>query len=318
MSKLTQWTVYSLLVLTVFALGSCRDRKPKDKYTDTATAGFVSISADESFRNIVQQEVDVFESIYTMAGINPIYTNEVDAINLLLKDSVRLAISTRTLTDAERQNLESRKFFPRDIKIATDAIALIVNKRNPDSLISLSDLGRILTGEMTQWKQLNPKSSLGAFQLVFDNQNSSTVRYALDSLCHGKPLSENVYAQQDNTGVIDFVSKSPDAIGVIGVSWVGSQSDSTNLSFSERVTVMAVSREPEATPDNSYKPYQAYIALGQYPLVRDVYAILNDPRSGLSSGFATFLASDRGQRIILRAGLIPATQNVRIVNVREN
>ena len=52
--------------------------------------------------------------------------------------------------------------------------------------------------------------------------------------------------------------------------------------------------------------------------MRDVYVILTDPRSGLASGFSTFLASDRGQRIILRAGLMPATQNVRIVNVRDN
>ena len=81
---------------------------------------------------------------------------------------------------------------------------------------------------------------------------------------------------------------------------------------------MAVSREEKTTEQNSYKPFQAYMALGDYPLMRDVYVILTDPRSGLASGFSTFLASDRGQRIILRAGLMPATQNVRIVNVRDN
>ena len=84
------------------------------------------------------------------------------------------------------------------------------------------------------------------------------------------------------------------------------------------VTVMSVSRETKATRENSYKPFQAYIALGQYPLVRNMYVLLTDPRSGLASGFATFMASDRGQRIILRSGIVPATQNVRIVNVREN
>ena len=65
---------------------------------------------------------------------------------------------------------------------------------------------------------------------------------------------------------------------MIGVSWVGSESDSTNLSFSDRVTVMAVSREEKATEQNSYKPFQAYMALGDYPLMRDVYVILTDPR----------------------------------------
>ena len=195
---------------------------------------------------------------------------------------------------------------------------MIVNRQNPDSIISLKDLSRILTGEVTEWSELYPGSKLGKLQLVFDNPNSGTVRYAIDSICRGRPLAGSLHAQKSNAEVIDFVSQSPSAIGVIGVSWVGSESDSTNLSFSDRVTVMAVSREEKATEQNSYKPFQAYMALGDYPLMRDVYVILTDPRSGLASGFSTFLASDRGQRIILRAGLMPATQNVRIVNVRDN
>lgn len=81
---------------------------------------------------------------------------------------------------------------------------------------------------------------------------------------------------------------------------------------------MAVSREDIATIENSYKPYQAYIALNNYPLCRNIYAILNDPRNGLASGFASFLTSDRGQKIILKTGIVPATQPVRIVNINKN
>lgn len=138
-----------------------------------------------------------------------------------------------------------------------------------------------------------------------------------DSICRGDSLKGNLSALKTNAAVIDYVEKTPNAIGVIGVSWVGDKSDSTQLSFSDRVTVMSVSKDEVATAQNSYKPYQAYIALGQYPLVREIYAVLTDPRSGLASGFATFLASDRGQRIILRSGVVPATQNVRIVNVKD-
>ena len=43
---------------------------------------------------------------------------------------------------------------------------------------------------------------------------------------------------------------------------------------------MAVSAEDVATPGNSYKPYQAYLYYGNYPLARPIYAILNDPRNG--------------------------------------
>ena len=307
-----------MAIAAAWIFTSCWGNKAKDKHTDTATSGVIQISTDESFRDIVQQEIDVFESIYVQAGIMPIYASEVDAINLLLKDSVRLAVASRQLTEAEKEGLAQKKLFPKEIKIATDGIALIVNKQNADSMISIPDLREILTGRITRWNQLNPGSKLGDLQLVFDNQNSSTVRFAIDSICRGDSLAGNLSAQHDNAAVIDYVSKTPGAIGVIGVTWVGNKSDSTRMTFSELVTVMSVSRETKATRENSYKPFQAYIALGQYPLVRNMYVLLTDPRSGLASGFATFMASDRGQRIILRSGIVPATQNVRIVNVREN
>lgn len=304
-------------IVLLAALSACRS-KSKEEPTDTYSSGVIAIAADESFEPIVQEEIDVFESLYPLAGIVPRYTTEVEAVNLLLKDSVRLAIATRTLTEEEMNSFHSRKFYPREIKLATDALALIVNRANPDSLLSVRDFRRILTGEAKNWTQVNPRSSLKDIQVVFDNKNSSTVRFALDSVCGGKPLAtENVKALKTNQQVIDFVAKNPAAIGVIGVNWLGNRSDTTNLSFKEEIRVVAVSAEDMATPENSYKPYQAYLYYGNYPLARPIYALLNDPRNGLPWGFTSFMISDKGQRIILKSGLVPATQPVRIVHVKD-
>lgn len=293
-------------------------RKPKDGLTDTYTSGVIAIAADESFQPIVQEEIDVFEGIYPLAGIVPRYTTEVDAINLLLKDSVRLAIATRMLTEEEMTSFHSRKFYPREIKLATDGLALIVNRQNPDSLISVRDIRRILTGEVKTWKEIYAGSRLKDIRVVFDNRNSSTVRFATDSICGGKPLSTTeVKALRTNRQVIDYVAQTPGAIGIIGVNWLGNRSDTTHLSFRDEIRVMSVSAEDVATPGNSYKPYQAYLYYGNYPLARSIYILLNDPRNSLPWGFASFLTSDRGQRIILKSGLVPATQPVRIVDIKD-
>ncbi len=308
------WLIGIVLLL---ALSACRS-KSKEGQTDTYSSGVIAIAADASFEPIIQEEIDVFESLYPLAGIVPRYTTEVEAINLLLKDSVRLAVATRTLTEEEMNSFHSRKFYPREIKLATDALALIVNRANPDSLLSVRDFRRILTGEAKTWKQVNSNSGLKDIQVVFDNKNSSTVRFAMDSVCGGKPLAtENVSALKTNQQVIDFVAKNPAAIGVIGVNWLGNRSDTTNLSFKEEIRVMAVSAGDVATPENSYKPYQAYLYYGNYPLARPIYAILNDPRNGLPWGFTSFMTSDKGQRIVLKSGLVPATQPVRIVHVKD-
>ena len=305
-----------LIVMLVLA-SACR-QKPKDGLTDTYTSGVIAIAADESFRPIVQEEIDVFEGLFPLAGIVPRYVTEVEAVNLLLKDSLRLAITSRRLTPEEMNSFNSRKFFPQEIKIATDGLALITNRSNPDTLISVKDFRRILTGDAGRWKDIYPLSRLGDIRLVFDNKNSSTVRFAMDSICGGKELAEgNVSALKTNQQVIDYVANNPDAMGVVGVNWLGNRSDTTNLSFREEIRVMSVSAEDVATPANSYKPYQAYLFYGNYPLARSIYALLNDPRSGLPWGFASFMTSDKGQRIILKSGLVPATQPVRIVHVKD-
>ena len=317
MKKLLLVASIGAIAMAWVIMTSC-NRSKQPKYSDTATSGYISISVDESFRNIIQQEIDVFESIYVQAGVDPIYADEARAIDLLLKDSVRLAVTSRELTDQEVKVFENRHFTPRQNKLATDAIALIVNKQNKDTLITLDQIRGVLSGTITKWRQINLASPLGGLQIVFDHTHSSTIRYVVDSVLYGDSLRGNVYALKTNEAVIDYVAKTPDAIGVIGATWVGNNEDTTRLSFSSAVNVMAVSREQVATRANSYQPYQAYIALGYYPLVRNIYTLLTEPRSGLASGFMTFMTSDRGQRIILRAGIVPATQNVRIVNIHDN
>lgn len=315
MSRAKQLLPLSLLAVLV-ALGACR-QTPKDGPTDTYTTGTVAIAADESFQPIVQEEIDVFEALYPMAHIRPRYVTEVEAVNLLLKDSLRLVIASRRLTPEEKYSFNSRKFFPQEIKIATDGLALITHLSNPDSLISVDDIRGILTGEKTRWKDIYPGSRLGEIQLVFDNKNSSTVRFAIDSICRGKALAGNVSALKTNKEVISFVSKTPGAMGIIGVNWLSDRNDSTGLTFNKEVRVMSVSHSARPTLENSFKPYQAYLYYGDYPLARDIYALVNDPRNGLCWGFSGFLTSYRGQLIIQKSGLLPATQAVRIVNVKD-
>lgn len=309
-------SIFILTVAFLFSATSCL-KKTNERFTDTVTSGVISIAVDQSFEPVIQQEINVFESIYTLSGIVPQYVSETEAVNLILKDSVRLAISTRPFTQEEVNSLNERKFFPKSMRIAYDAIAIIVNKNNTDTLISIDQLRAVLLGNTTTWGQLNGGKTTEQIKVVFDNPNSSTVRFAIDSICQGYPLSQNLFAQKSNEEVIDYVSRTPNAMGLIGVSWLGNKSDSTLLSFIDKIRVVSVSRDAEATELNSYKPYQAYIAMNQYPLTRSIYALLNDPRNGLPTGFFSFLTSDRGQRIILKSGMLPATQPLRIVNTRD-
>lgn len=297
--------------------------------TDTPTSGVAEIVADECFAPIVQEQVDVFEALNKDATIIPTYTSEMQAFDLFLADSIRLLIASRELTPNEAQIIKDRNQTLRSQKYAIDAIALIVNKANPDTLISVSDIKKIMTGKVRSWKDLNPNSKLGDIAVAFDTPNSSTVRYIRDSICKGEPLGDNLKAitsdsvraidlvdRTPNQKVIDYVAAVPNALGIIGVNWVSNPSDSTKLSFIQNIKVMSVSREEKATLEDSYKPFAAFLKLQKYPLSRDIYVMISDVRGGLPSGFVSFAAGERGQRIILKSGLLPAYALTRVVNVK--
>ena len=58
----------------------------------------------------------------------------------------------------------------------------------------------------------------------------------------------------------------------------GQQDRFHTLSFNQKVRVMAVSSNVNATSENSYRPYQAYLGSEKYPLTHDVYILINDPK----------------------------------------
>jgi phosphate transport system substrate-binding protein len=69
--------------------------------------------------------------------------------------------------------------------------------------------------------------------------------------------------------------------------------------------------------NESYSPSQNNIAEGKYPLARDLYIINCQGYSGLGMGFASFVAGDIGQRIILKSGLLPIRIPGRNIKIRK-
>ena len=67
-----------------------------------------------------------------------------------------------------------------------------------------------------------------------------------------------------------------------------------------------------------YLPYQAYISLGYYPLIREVYGITPEFYNGLGTGFINFMASEKGQTLVRLSGLLPATMPVRFVHIKKD
>lgn len=290
------------LVVFVFLFAMCNQTNKNESEKETILKGAIDITVDETVKPIVDDQIAVFEGTYYDAKITVKPKSEAEVINDLLNQKAKVVITTRNLTKEELERFEKSKINPRVTPFATDAIALISNKRNNDTLIALKTVIDFMQG----------KADSRIKGLVFDNPNSSTVRY-MKELAKVKDIpTKGVFSFKTNDEVIKFVSENDGMIGVVGVNWL-SQPSLNMLETIKKVNILSVKG---LNQDKYYNPSQNDIAEAKYPLARDLFIINCQGYSGLGMGFASFIAGEIGQRIVLKSGLLPVRTPGRKLKIR--
>jgi phosphate transport system substrate-binding protein len=287
-------------ILSSFLFITCNQKVKNNSNQESVLEGEVTIYVDETVKPIVEDQIAVFESDYE-AKIKMIPQSEIEALNSLFKEKSSVAILSRDLTKEEKEIFLKKEIVPRITKIATDGVAFITNKSNNDTLIALENVIKFLQGKLDS----------GIKGLVFDNPNSSTVRY-LNTLAGIKSIPENgVFTLKTNEAVIKYVAQNPEMIGVVGLNWL-SQPSPVMMPFMDKINTASVKGLKSA---GYFAPTQNNLGEGKYPLARDLYIVNCQGFSGVGIGFSTFVAGDVGQRIILKSGLLPAKIPGREINI---
>ncbi|GAB4009124.1 phosphate ABC transporter substrate-binding protein [Spirosoma sp. KCTC 42546] len=304
-----------LLALLAFAVGlmSCGNGKPP---LDNPSQGSIVVAADESFQPLVTQLVSAYSGIYPNTNFKIVFKPEQEAINMMLQDSARIVFTTRVLKPNERAILDQRKIKGATEKIATDGVALIINKANTDSLITMADLKRIFNGQLKLWGQLKGGNQNSPITLVFDNNNSSNLEFVLKTFNVKDVKNLRIFTTHSNREVIDFVRKNPSALGFIGVNWISDSDEPLSVELAQDLRVMGVSDKENPTKrDDYFQPFQEDLGMQRYPLRRPVYILSRETHPGLGGGLINYIARDAGSLIIRKLGLWPRTPYDRVINL---
>lgn len=283
---------FIVVYLSAFVV-SCQSYK-EDEMPDTPRRGTIIVSADESFKPVVDELAQVYESNHPKTLIKVYYKPEAECFKDFGVDSIRMVIATRRYNEDEKAVMvDSLGVSPQSMVVARDAVAVIVNPEAPDSIFTMAEIRDILAGRFK--KNLIP---------VFDGvKATSTVRFIIDSVLRGDSLTLNAVAARSSEGVIDYVSQQKDVIGFIGVSWIGNPEDAEQLSFLKKVRIASI--QSTYSEGGFVKAYQQNIYTKSYPMVRDLVYILKENYQGLGWGFAGFMSGEIGQLIFRRAYLVP-------------
>lgn len=301
-------SVLALCMLSAFVIfSSCKRKTSKDKVVTTRTSGSTAILVDETYGRILDDQIEVFKSDYPASTFHIIPGNEQEIMPKFRNGETKMLILSRMLKPIEESYYKQKNIPIYTDRFAIDGLALITNKNSLDSTITVKEAYDIMRGASKSGKKL-----------VFDNAYSSTIRYFIDSAKIKTLPKEGVYTLKTTNDVIKYVAEHTAYIGVIGVNWLlGNNKEAAP--FLTKIKALAVKNEEnKRNGDIYYKPTQENLINGKYPFLRNVYIINAEGSNGLGTGFANWLASPRGQLIVLKSGLGPHKLAERELNFKTN
>lgn len=289
------------------------NKKIDPKKDDTPTSGEVTIVADEAYRTLLEDFKFLYEIKYSKSELNFIYTSEEKAMECIVSDTVRLAVVSCEPGERELEYFKSKGLNHHLNHVANDAIVLVVHKDFPVNKISLAELKSIFAGEIANLNQLRyydgqlfkDPANRPNLVLGIPIQGSGIQRYfAANYVPKGKKFPSNTAAFKGTMNLLDSVMVNRNLLGFIGYNYISDKDDSLAKAIKKNFKILSLESLHDST--QFVLPSQSSIADSAYPLQRKVYILNREGKSGLGTGFVIFVSSHKGQRVMLKAGMVPA------------
>ena len=244
----------------------------------TALSGTVATDGSTSMEKVIGALGEAFTS--ENSGVNFTYnpTGSGTGITAISEGRRDIGLSSRSLKDEEKaKGLE-------ETVLALDGIAMIVNPANEISDLTVDQIAKIYTGEITNWKDVGGKD---AEIVVIGREAGSGTRDGFESIT--KTAEKCQYRQElTSTGdVITTVSQNPDAIGYASLASVKNTVKALNVD--------GVTPTEETVKNGSYKIQRPFV------LVTKSGVTLSDA----AQAFFDYATSAKASEIIAAAGATP-------------
>ncbi|HRH37005.1 MAG TPA: hypothetical protein PK760_01590 [Flavobacteriales bacterium] len=279
------------LCLVLCVLASCDNKAPDPVKDDTPTFGKATVLADEDLRYLMEDEELAFNSIYTDAQVTVRYLPEAQLTKAMLADSVRCVFGAFKPGGEQEAYFRTRNMTVRAERICMEAIAVIVSENSALTTMTLARLKQLLGEDGAQAR------------VLFESQESGVPRSIIDSLFSGDASGlKGASAVKTAEELVQRVSADPTAIGLISFARISDLDDERCRALRKGTRFLSIAAA-EGAP--AFPPDQGTLKDGSYPLRRPVLMCVVEGKSGLGTGFASFVAGPKGQRIILKQGLAP-------------
>lgn len=206
-----------------------------------------------------------------------------NGIKAIIDGTTNIANSSRFIKDKEVKSAVENGTYPVPFAIAMDALIPVVHPSNPVKDLSIEQLRKVYTGEISNWKDLGGDDAKIA--VVGRDTSSGTYEVWDEKVMNKERVTPKALVVASNGAMVQTVANNKLALGYIGVGYVNE-------------TIKVLSVEGVA---GSVKT----VLDGEFPISRYLYMFTKGWPQGDTLKFINFVLSDAGQEIVGKTGYVP-------------
>ncbi|MDR1679878.1 MAG: PstS family phosphate ABC transporter substrate-binding protein [Prevotellaceae bacterium] len=209
-------------------------------------------------------------------------------ISALVENTTDIAQSSRKIKFSEKQKLQEAGKTVKEVVIAYDALAIVVNPANKVNKLTREQLEGIFTGKIKNWKEVGGDD----VKIVpYSRETSSgTYEFFKESVLKNKNYMNGIMSMPATGAIIQSVSQTKGAIGYVGLAYLNKSVKALQVSYDKGVkyTVPSVANAKNKS----------------YPIVRPLYYYYVTAAQAKVKPFIDYILSDAGQKIVSQIGFI--------------
>ena len=280
--------IYSFLLLVC----SCSSGNQNNDYDrGDPLSGYFTIATDPAYLPLVKVLAETYMGLYPLVAIKIDSTKSGNPYQWTVDSNIRMVVTGIDLAEKDSMALVSRGLVIKVSPIATDGLVLVAPKSlGKDSSVSFSlrhDSCFYLNGI---------ESSNTMFTDKTGSENNYFLSRRVSSSCN---IRWSLGMTQE--AVIDSVALGKGSLGVVSWNYLCERKSPLVKSRLNKVEIIPFAD----SLSNRIYPSQASLFTGTYPLLRPVWMVTSEPYAGPATGFAAWVASSEGQRVIRLFGGAP-------------
>jgi phosphate transport system substrate-binding protein len=277
-----------LVAGTAVAPGGCGERIDPNE-----PQGFIQTKGSDTMVNAVQMVAEEFMKEYPHIFVAITGGGSGVGLASLINQTCDVATASREMKPKEVEMALQRGVNPKELVVAYDGVAVIVNKSNPVDKLTLEDLHRIFTGKATNWKELGGKN-LPIVTLSREVSSGTHMYFKEEVIQLGKKDSKEEFSKQtllltSSQAIVEEVAGNEGAIGYLGMGYL-----------SDRTKALRIGKDQQF-----YPPDVENVLKKTYPLSRPLFLYTNGEPQGIVKLLIDFTLSPAGQKQFIETGFVP-------------